>query len=121
MLNTKPLPAVTKKSSREVSFIINNADRKNLWMKRKSSLVGWETSLEDVQENDNDDDDDFEEDEEGEEGSCFESIMEDTIQEVEEREEEDIEIDKDSYEVGVCKEWAPEKLGCFTICQIWNR
>ncbi|KAJ8264374.1 hypothetical protein GJAV_G00148420 [Gymnothorax javanicus] len=94
VLSTKPIPAVPKKSSRDVSFIINNADRKNLWGKRKSSLVGWETSLEDVQENEHDCD---EEDEEGSEGSCLDSVMEDTIQQAE-GEEEAIEIDKDSYE-----------------------
>ena len=86
-----------------MSFIINNADRKNLWVKRKSSLVGWETSLEDVLENEDDcsEEEDGEEEEEdgGDESSCVESVMEETIQEVE-GEEEDIEIDKDSYEVG---------------------
>ncbi|XP_064175746.1 kinesin-like protein KIF20B isoform X1 [Anguilla rostrata] len=99
VLNTKPLPVVPKKSSRDVSFIINNADRKNLWTKRKSSLVGWETSLEDVQENDDGDyEEEEEEDEEGEEDSCVDSVMEETIQEAGEGDEEDIEIDKDSYQ-----------------------
>ncbi|KAG7492779.1 hypothetical protein MATL_G00017760 [Megalops atlanticus] len=95
VLNTKPLPIVPKKSAREVSFIINNADRKNLLARaRKSSLVGWEMGLEDLQENDDDDD----EDEEEEEDSCVESIMENTIREAEEGDEEDIEIDREAYE-----------------------
>ncbi|XP_061088732.1 kinesin-like protein KIF20B [Conger conger] len=95
VLNAKPLPVVSKKSCRDVSFIINNADRKNLWVKRKSSLVGWETSLEDVQEHD--DNYEEEEDEEGDESSCVESVMNETIQEAD-GDEEDIEIDKDSHE-----------------------
>ncbi|XP_036405342.1 kinesin-like protein KIF20B [Megalops cyprinoides] len=94
VLNTKPLPVVPKKSAREVSFIINNADRKNLLARaRKSSLVGWEMGLEDLQENDDD-----EEEEEEEEDSCVDSILENTIREAEEGDEEDIEIDREAYE-----------------------
>ncbi|KAJ8365670.1 hypothetical protein SKAU_G00145010 [Synaphobranchus kaupii] len=103
VLNTKPVPVIPKKSSRDVSFIINNADRKNLWVRRKSSLVGWETSLEDVQEKDDDDDEEEEEEEDDDEedeieDSCVESVMEETVQEADDGDEEDVEIDKDSYE-----------------------
>ncbi|XP_023686718.1 kinesin-like protein KIF20B isoform X1 [Paramormyrops kingsleyae] len=93
VLNTKPLPVVPKKSVREVSFIIDSADQRNLWAKRKSSLVGWERSLEDVQEDDDDggggDEDD---DAGGDEESYAESMMEDTIQEADET-----EIERETY------------------------
>ncbi|XP_048843736.1 kinesin-like protein KIF20B [Brienomyrus brachyistius] len=94
VLNTKPLPVVPKKSVREVSFIIDNADQRNLWSKRKSSLVGWERSLEDVQEDDDDDDDDDgdENDADFDEESYAESMMEDTIQEADET-----EIERETY------------------------
>uniref|UniRef100_A0A4W5RPM3 Kinesin family member 20Ba n=1 Tax=Hucho hucho TaxID=62062 RepID=A0A4W5RPM3_9TELE len=84
VLTTKTVPHLaTKRSARELSMIINNADRKYLLgQKRRSSLVGWETSLEDVQEHD-----DTEEEEE--------SMME-TMQEV----DDDVKvlIYKDTYE-----------------------
>ncbi|MFT7807231.1 kinesin-like protein KIF20B [Arapaima gigas] len=93
VLSSKPLPVIPKKSVREVSFIINNADRKNLWAKRKSSLVAWETSLEDVQENEGaEEEEETEDDENSMEESCFESMMEETIQEVDEE-----NIDRESY------------------------
>lgn len=92
VLNTKPLPVVHKKSVREVSFIIDNADQRNLWAKRKSSLVGWERSLEDVQEDDDGGGDDSGDDEE----SYAESMMEDTIQEADET-----EIERETYNVSV--------------------
>ncbi|XP_042161540.1 kinesin-like protein KIF20B isoform X2 [Oncorhynchus tshawytscha] len=82
VLTTKTVPHLaTKRSARELSMIINNADRKYLLgQKRRSSLVGWETSLEDVQEHD-----DTEE----------ESVME-TMQEVDD--DEKVLINKDTYE-----------------------
>nr|XP_029486453.1 kinesin-like protein KIF20B [Oncorhynchus nerka] len=82
VLTTKTVPHLaTKRSARELSMIINNADRKYLLgQKRRSSLVGWETSLEDVQEHD-----DTEE----------ESVME-TMQEVDY--DEKVLINKDTYE-----------------------
>ncbi|XP_055722597.1 kinesin-like protein KIF20B isoform X1 [Salvelinus fontinalis] len=82
VLTTKTVPHLaTKRSARELSMIINNADRKYLLgQKRRSSLVGWETSLEDVQEHD-----DTEE----------ESVME-TMQEV--GDDEKVLINKDTYE-----------------------
>ncbi|XP_045558289.1 kinesin-like protein KIF20B isoform X4 [Salmo salar] len=84
VLTTKTVPhLVNKRSARELSMIINNADRKYLLgQKRRSSLVGWETSLEDVQEHD-----DTEEEEE--------SVME-TMQEVDD--DEMVLINKDIYE-----------------------
>nr|XP_055027535.1 kinesin-like protein KIF20B isoform X1 [Misgurnus anguillicaudatus] len=42
------VPLVVKRRARELSFIIDNVDRRQL---RRSSLVGWDPSLEDVQEN----------------------------------------------------------------------
>ncbi len=73
-----------KRSAREVSFIINNADRREM---RRSSLVRWDPSLEDVQE-----DSDTEEDEE-------ESEMEDTILDAEEEGKETVLLDRGVYEV----------------------
>lgn len=56
VLNPKPAPSVVlKRSARDVSMIINNADKKD-WT-RRSSLMGWEMSLEDVQEDDDDEED----------------------------------------------------------------
>ncbi|XP_059374849.1 kinesin-like protein KIF20B [Carassius carassius] len=83
VLTTKSVPVVVKRSAREVSFIINNADRQQM---RRSSLVRWDPSLEDVQE-----DSDTEEDEE-------ESEMEDTILDAEEEGKETVLLDKEVYE-----------------------
>ncbi|XP_071394761.1 kinesin-like protein KIF20B [Centroberyx affinis] len=69
VLTTRTLPIMPQRSAREVSFIINNADSKALLGSRRSSLIGWESSLEDVQE---DEDDEYEEEE---------SLMDDTVQE----------------------------------------
>ncbi|XP_046888743.1 kinesin-like protein KIF20B isoform X3 [Hypomesus transpacificus] len=91
VVNPRPLPIVApKRSAREVSLIINNADRS--WGRRKSSLVAWETTLEDVQE---DDDDDDEDDDEEDEGSCEESMAEETILEAGEGEQTAMEEDLD--------------------------
>lgn len=84
VLTTKSAPVVVKRSAREVSFIINNVDRREM---RRSSLVQWDTSLEDVQE-----DSDTEEDEDG-------SEMEDTILDAEEEGKETVLLDKEVYEV----------------------
>ncbi|XP_067223461.1 kinesin-like protein KIF20B [Chanodichthys erythropterus] len=83
VLTTKSAPVVVKRSAREVSFIINNVDRREM---RRSSLVRWDTSLEDVQE-----DSDTEEDEDG-------SEMEDTILDAEEEGKETVLLDKEVYE-----------------------
>ncbi|MCI4384168.1 hypothetical protein PGIGA_G00035750 [Pangasianodon gigas] len=76
VLNPKPvLSVVPKKSAREVSMMINNVDRRE-WT-RRSTLIGWETSLEDVQEDE--DDEEMEVDEEEEEESGEESMVENTV------------------------------------------
>ncbi|XP_042161892.1 kinesin-like protein KIF20B isoform X1 [Oncorhynchus tshawytscha] len=75
VLNIKPVPAIApKRSARDVSLIINNAGCKNLWSRRESSMVAWETTLEDVQEDGDEEEDDYEEEE-----SCDESMAEETI------------------------------------------
>lgn len=86
VLTSKILPIRPQRSAREVSFLINNADRKAL-DHRRSSLMDWDHSLEDVQE---DEDDDAEEEE---------SVMEDTMQD--DSIEED---DEDEDKVVVCKQ-----------------
>ncbi|XP_053367370.1 kinesin-like protein KIF20B isoform X2 [Clarias gariepinus] len=77
VLNPKPvLSALPKKSAREVSMMINNVDRRE-WT-RRSTLIGWETSLEDVQEDEGDEEmevDEEEEEESGEEESMVENTM----------------------------------------------
>lgn len=76
-MNPKPvLSALPKKSAREVSMMINNVDRRE-WT-RRSTLIGWETSLEDVQEDEGDEEmevDEEEEEESGEEESMVENTM----------------------------------------------
>ncbi|XP_030630938.1 kinesin-like protein KIF20B [Chanos chanos] len=76
VLNPKSAFIVPKRSARDVSLIINSADSREPLGRRKSSLMGWDMSLEDVQEDECDDDDvEEEEEEESEE----ESMVEDTI------------------------------------------
>ncbi|XP_071336035.1 kinesin-like protein KIF20B [Trachinotus anak] len=58
VLSTRPPPPIPHRSASETSFILNNAERKSLQSSRRSSLIGWESSLEDVQE---DVDDEYEE------------------------------------------------------------
>ncbi|XP_050990211.1 kinesin-like protein KIF20B [Labeo rohita] len=82
VLTTKSIPVVVKRSAREVSFIINNVDRREM---RRSSLVRWDPSLEDVQE-----DSDTEDEEESE--------MEDTILDAEDEGKETVLLDKGIYE-----------------------
>ncbi|XP_042358648.1 kinesin-like protein KIF20B isoform X2 [Plectropomus leopardus] len=67
VLSTRTPQIMPIKSTSEVSLIINNAERKALRGSRRSSLIGWDSSLEDVQED---------EDDECEEGR---SLMEDTM------------------------------------------
>ncbi|XP_031435020.1 kinesin-like protein KIF20B isoform X1 [Clupea harengus] len=91
VLNTKPVPVmeVVKKGERKLSMIINNAELRNQERKlRRSSLVQWDTSLEDVQE-----DEDMEEEEEEED----ESTVEDTIHDREDDSLTDL-IDREAYE-----------------------
>ncbi|XP_036428902.1 kinesin-like protein KIF20B [Colossoma macropomum] len=81
VLNPKPVfSAMPKKSARDVSMVINNVDKKE-WT-RRSTLIGWETSLEDVQEDEDDEDMEAEEEEveqEEEEESDDESMVENTV------------------------------------------
>uniref|UniRef100_A0A3B5APY7 Kinesin family member 20B n=1 Tax=Stegastes partitus TaxID=144197 RepID=A0A3B5APY7_9TELE len=49
VLSSKPLPVIPQRSAGEVSFIINNAEGKTPGSSRRSSLIGWESSLEDRQ------------------------------------------------------------------------
>ncbi|XP_026165629.1 kinesin-like protein KIF20B [Mastacembelus armatus] len=56
VLSTRPLPIMAQRSTSEVSFV--NAERKTVRDSRRSSLIGWESSLEDVQEDDNDESED---------------------------------------------------------------
>lgn len=83
-MNPKPvLSVLPKKSAREVSMMINNVDRRE-WT-RRSTLIGWETSLEDVQEDE--DDEEMEVDEEEEEEESDESMVENTVLEAAEDQE----------------------------------
>ncbi|XP_072524163.1 kinesin-like protein KIF20B [Salminus brasiliensis] len=79
VVNPKPVFSVMpRKSARDVSIIINNVDKKE-WT-RRSTLIGWESSLEDVQEDEDDEDMEEEEEEEDEmEESEDESVMENTV------------------------------------------
>ncbi|XP_056120249.1 kinesin-like protein KIF20B isoform X1 [Rhinichthys klamathensis goyatoka] len=103
VITTKSVPVVVKRSAREVSFIINNVDRREM---RRSSLVRWDTTLEDVQE---DSDTEEGEDEEG-------SEMEDTILDAEEEGKETVLLDKEVYEAqlqfieGIQQQLRKEKL-----------
>ncbi|XP_063048336.1 kinesin-like protein KIF20B [Engraulis encrasicolus] len=85
VLSTRTIQdALGARASRKVSMIINNADRNYEQQRRlrRSSLVQWDSSLEDVQE----DEDDEEEEEE-------ESTVEDTIQD-----DSMAEPDREAYE-----------------------
>ncbi|XP_041803723.1 kinesin-like protein KIF20B [Chelmon rostratus] len=65
VLSTKHLPIMPQRSTSEISFI-NNTERKVLCSSRRSSSIGWDSSLEDVQE----DEDEYQEEK---------SLMEDTM------------------------------------------
>ncbi|XP_073784610.1 kinesin-like protein KIF20B isoform X2 [Danio rerio] len=84
VLTTKNIPVGVKRSAREVSFIINNADCREM---RRSSLVRWDPSLEDVQE-DSDTEDEYED----------QSEIEDTILNSEDECTETVQINKKLYE-----------------------
>ncbi|XP_067285530.1 kinesin-like protein KIF20B [Pseudorasbora parva] len=84
VLNPKPAPSIMlKRSARDVSMMINNADKKD-WT-RRSSLMGWEMSLEDVQEDEDDDDDDDDGEEDVESGD--DSMENNTVLEAAESQE----------------------------------
>ncbi|CAB1311911.1 unnamed protein product [Coregonus sp. 'balchen'] len=81
-------------SAREVSLIINNADCKDLWSRRKSSMVAWETTLEDVQEDEDDE----------EEESCDEGMAEETILEAGEEDKTALDEDFDNGQLALVEE-----------------
>ncbi|KAL1264226.1 hypothetical protein QQF64_004581 [Cirrhinus molitorella] len=84
VLNSKPAPSISlKRSARDVSMIINNADKKD-WT-RRSSLMSWEMSLEDVQEDE--DDEEMDEDDDEEEESDDENMEDNTVLEASESQE----------------------------------
>ncbi|XP_056291149.1 kinesin-like protein KIF20B isoform X1 [Pseudoliparis swirei] len=75
VLSTRPPPInMPHRSTSEISFIINNAERKALRSSRRSSMIGWDMSLEDVQE---DEDDEYEEEVSQMEGSMDQTGDED--------------------------------------------
>ncbi|XP_053307113.1 kinesin-like protein KIF20B [Spea bombifrons] len=85
-----------KKSAREVSFIINNADRK-IWTSRKRATVQWDSRLEDVLE----DGDDSELEDNSEDEECLDCTNLDDLDDEEEAnddQEDDIIIKKDAYQ-----------------------
>ncbi|XP_062375903.1 kinesin-like protein KIF20B isoform X2 [Sardina pilchardus] len=77
VLSTKSIPVVEvgKKGERKVSFIINNAEHRNLERRLRRSSLQWDSSLEDVQEGE---DDDWEEEED-------DSMMTDLVEPYEEQ------------------------------------
>ncbi|XP_058840978.1 kinesin-like protein KIF20B isoform X2 [Acipenser ruthenus] len=105
VLNTvKPLPFIPKKSAREVSFLIDNADRKKYRRSRKSSFVNWDMSLQDVpetsdgvDEEESSEEENMEETIQNEEGSSEEENMEETIHNEGEGDDDEITVDKESY------------------------
>uniref|UniRef100_A0A3P9DLC1 Kinesin-like protein KIF20A n=1 Tax=Maylandia zebra TaxID=106582 RepID=A0A3P9DLC1_9CICH len=98
VLNSRPTvpdgPGSSQRSAMELSLIIDEADcRRNVAGRgRKSSLLAWETSLEDVLED--------EDGEEGEEDGEEESMMEGTVLEAggENEEEWDVTMEEDEKE-----------------------
>ncbi|XP_053189542.1 kinesin-like protein KIF20B [Scomber japonicus] len=67
VLSSRILPIMHQRSASEVSFINNERKAGTGSSRRRSSLIGWESSLEDVQEDDDD------------EGEEEESLMDDTV------------------------------------------
>ncbi|XP_026212044.1 kinesin-like protein KIF20B isoform X2 [Anabas testudineus] len=93
VLSTRPLPVTLQRSTSDVSFI-SNTERKTLQGSKRSSLIGWETSLEDVQEDEND--------EYEEETSLMEDTMDQTGYEEDDNENGNkIVISKKSHEAQV--------------------
>ncbi|CAL8303993.1 unnamed protein product [Lota lota] len=79
VLNSRPVlpPVAPLRSAREVSMIINQAGcQSDGGRERQNSMVAWETSLEDVQEEDDDDDDDEEMEDEDEECMDEDTVLE---------------------------------------------
>uniref|UniRef100_A0A671QQ63 Kinesin family member 20Bb n=1 Tax=Sinocyclocheilus anshuiensis TaxID=1608454 RepID=A0A671QQ63_9TELE len=79
VLNPKPAPSIAvKRSDRDVSMIINNADKKD-WT-RRSSLMGWEMNQEDMQEDKDDEEMGEEDDEESDDKSMEDNIVLETVE-----------------------------------------
>ncbi|XP_063817749.1 kinesin-like protein KIF20B isoform X2 [Pseudophryne corroboree] len=78
-----------RKSAREVSFIINNADNK-MWVSRKRATVQWDSRLEDVLE---DGDEQYEDNSDDEE--CLDCT---NIEEQDDDNDEEVLIKKEAYE-----------------------
>ncbi|XP_071318051.1 kinesin-like protein KIF20A isoform X2 [Trachinotus anak] len=99
LLNSRPavLDEAPHRSAMELSMIIDDADqRRNVSGRgRKSSLVAWETTLEDVLEDE--DGEEWEEEEEGEE----ESVMEGTVLEAGGEEDRTMEEEKSDREAAL--------------------
>ncbi|XP_056386104.1 kinesin-like protein KIF20B isoform X3 [Hyla sarda] len=87
------LTQVQRKSAREVSFIINNADNKR-WLTRKRATVQWESRLDDVVE----DGDDEEYGENSDDEDPFDCTNLDDPDDDAEEDEDDIVIKKEAYE-----------------------
>ncbi|XP_068184447.1 kinesin-like protein KIF20B isoform X2 [Antennarius striatus] len=83
VLSTRPLSVLhPERSSGGVSFI-NNTEKETLHNSRRSSLIGWDSSLEDVQESDEEN-----------------NLMEDTLAETENEEDDD----ENNEKILVCKQ-----------------
>ncbi|XP_035802508.2 kinesin-like protein KIF20B isoform X2 [Amphiprion ocellaris] len=97
VLSSRPLPIMPQRSASEVSFIINNAERRTLRGSRRSSLIGWESSLEDVQEDEDD-----------------ESLMDDTMDQTGNEEDGDENDDK----IVICKKMHQRQAALLKQLQI---
>ncbi|XP_016431625.1 kinesin-like protein KIF20B [Sinocyclocheilus rhinocerous] len=105
VLNPKPAPSIAvKRSDRNVSMIINNADKKD-WT-RRSSLMGWEMNREDMQEDKDDEEMGEEDDEESDDKSMEDNIV---LETVESRELFELQVKIEEFKEKLSKEES-EKL-----------
>ncbi|XP_030218827.1 kinesin-like protein KIF20B isoform X7 [Gadus morhua] len=101
VLNSKTLQIKSQRAARDVSFLINNTDQKSL-TQRRSSLMGWDSSLEDVQEEEDDDEEE-------------ESLMEDTMEEGSNGED-----DEEEDKVVVCKKIYQRQVAQLKEMHAWR-
>ncbi|XP_059915754.1 kinesin-like protein KIF20B isoform X2 [Gadus macrocephalus] len=101
VLTSKTLPIKSQRAARDVSFLINNTDQKSL-TQRRSSLMGWDSSLEDVQEEEDDDEEE-------------ESLMEDTMEEGSNGED-----DEEEDKVVVCKKIYQRQVSQLKEMHAWR-
>ncbi|CAL8319605.1 unnamed protein product [Arctogadus glacialis] len=101
VLTSKTLPIKSQRAARDVSFLINNTDQKSL-TQRRSSLMGWDSSLEDVQEEEDDDEEE-------------ESLMEDTMEEGSNGED-----DEEEAKVVVCKKTYQRQVAQLKEMHAWR-